>query len=571
MVEVNGEEYDVLSPVHQYIKDVQSGERIAGRAEILAVERHLADLKRESPYYFNEDLAVEALSFFPTMLTHGMGKWDGRPFLLESWQGFCIYNIFGWRKKEDDTRRFRKAYLSVARKNGKTTLAAGCCLLVLYNDYPVDARGELYCTATKIEQAEILWRMARTMVQSSSWLMGQTDMRARSLINNEYGSFLQPLGGKAHGFSPSLVCMDELHEWSMGEHKKFYDALTTGGAAREQPLQLIITTAGDTGCDMWCEEDDYATSCIEAVRENRVVDDRYFVYIARLDADDDPLDESTWIKANPNLGVSVSLEYLQDQANEASHRPEQRNSFIRFHCNRRTGSREQAIIPEAWDLGNGPLPDLPIGDGGEFYIGLDLGRNYDWSAVGLLYVYGEGDERRFYLKQHSFTCREGRMNLEREPFRSWVRDGYLTVFEGNSCDFGEIDFFIRRWIRKYNPLSIAFDPTGAKEMASRISTDTGLDLYEFFQTHRNYNEPVRRFIKEIADGKVFHGDDPCLKWQALNLSIKRNPADQFMPDKGVSQDHKIDAIVALIMAFGEALFSEHEVYDYYNDNPLEMV
>jgi phage terminase large subunit-like protein len=553
--------YDHRRDVQDYIDRVLSGEQVAGRLVRLAVQRHVADLEHAGKRgFFFDDLAAEAAcQFFPSLLVHSIGRWDGEPFELSPWQKFCMWCIFGWKEIDTKRRRFMKAFVSIARKNGKTTFAAGIPILCMYCDDPMEAGAELYCCATKEEQALKLWREAERMVRKAPHLRVLTKFRHKRLIFEAMDSFFAPLGSDSDstdGLNPHVVVKDELHAWQE-RHRGLHSKLSTGGGAREQPLEIIITTAGDDKSTIWQEEDDYARKVVESVITGDIIDDRLFSFVARIDDEDDPFDEECWIKANPNLGVTVELKKLQIAANTARHDPTKYSDLVRYYCNRRVTSSERAIRAELWAAGKGERPDPTKYDRVFCHGGFDLGRSNDFASVSTCEAFHrEGELPVYFLRSRSFTCKMSPM-VEREPIRSWVRDDLIECHDGNSVDFNEVQRFLLGWHAEYSPATFAYDPTFAKQMGQSLFNDHGLQVFEFSQSARFYNEPIREFLKALEDGRIIHEGDAAFTWQALNLTIKRNPKDEWMPDKS-DPASKIDALVAALMAFSECLFAERE-------------
>jgi phage terminase large subunit-like protein len=553
--------YDHRRDVADYIDRVLSGEQVAGRLVRLAVQRHVADLESagDRGFFFDELAAEAACQFFPSLLVHSIGRWDGEPFELSPWQKFIVWCIFGWKEIDTKRRRFRRAFISVCRKQGKTTLATGIPLLCMYCDDPMEAGAQCYCAATKEEQAMLLWKEAERMVKRSPFLRQITTFRHKRLIFDAMDSYFRPLGSDSDstdGLNPHVVVKDELHAWQE-RHRGLHEKLSTGGGSREQPLEIIITTAGDDKSTIWIEEDGYAQRVVESVITGDIIDDRVFAFVARIDEEDDPFDEECWIKAAPNLGVSIEIDYLRAQANEARNKPTAYNSFVRYHCNRRVTSNERAIRAELWAAGKGERPDPAKYDRVFCHGGFDLGRSNDFAAVTLCWAhYRDNELPIYYLKSRSFTCKMSPM-VEREPIRSWVRDELIECHDGNSVDFNEVQRFLLEWQTEYSPATFAYDPTFAKQMGQSLFNEHGLQVFEFTQSARFYNEPIREFLKALEDGRVIHEGDAAFTWQALNLTIKRNPKDEWMPDKG-DPVSKIDAMVAALMAFSECLFAEKE-------------
>jgi phage terminase large subunit-like protein len=559
-----------VDAVQQYIDAVLTGEERVGELERLAVERYVHEREHGTAsglFYFDEDLARRSVVFFPMILKLTDGEWHGERFALNCWQSFVVWNLFGWRTKSGGLRRFRKAYISVGRKNGKTTLIAGLACLCMYAEDPPEHGAELYCTATTLDQASILYDMCEKLIRMSPSLRKRSKFWSGSLQNTVFDSYLKPLSARKgkHGSNPHLMIIDEMHEW--GEtHRPLYDAITTGSAARRQPLQIIITTAGDPGGEspIWQEENDMAEKVLHSWGSPDPVGEHQFSLICRVDKEDDPFNPKNFRKANPNLGISVKEDYLKLQAAEAKVMPSARTKFLRFHANYPTGSAEKAFDMEAWDACRREHPDLKDRD---CYAGMDLGSVYDFAGFSLLFQ--EGDQE-YWLKSWIWAAEKNpHIHLDRDPYMTWIKDGQMMIHEGTALDFEKVREDILHLCEDYNVMSLAFDAQQARLMALQLEHDLGAELVEFIQAPSHYNEPLKVFIHRINEQRIWHDGSPALRWQADNLIIKRNVMDKWMPDKS-SPMRKVDGIVASIMGFSEALFNEQEKLDYYDSHELEI-
>lgn len=575
------------SEVQGYIDGVLSGQIVAGRLVRLAVMRHVWDLEtaEDRGFSFDTIAAQEAVDFFPLVLRHSTGEWAGQPFELSPWQKFIIWVLFGWRRA-DGTRRFRRAFLELARKNGKTAIAAGIALMLLVIDNPIETRAEIYCAATKEDQANLLHSEATRMVKASPSLRRQVKSYKRNLSVPRDDSFFRPIGSdsdKTDGFNPHGVFMDELHAWQE-RHRGLHEKLTTGGASRRQPLDVTITTAGDDNSILWIEEHDYCVRVLESVLTEQVFDDERFVFIASIDfgnwtdpqtgeqmEGDDPFNPQCWRKSNPNLGISVKPDYLESQANIAKNDPSKKRSFLRYHCNVQVGSSTKAIDDKLW--ARCKKDALSDWKGRTGYGGIDLARSNDFSAITLVFPFWEtvvgndGKEREeiehIEVKSWAWTVGDRSKDLNIPVFDSWIQSEQITVHTGNQIAWWDVRSKILELSNEYRIANWAFDPAFATETAQILQEEHGIEVYKFIQSYRSYNEPVRKLLNLVAKGKVWHDGDPVLSWQAGNLIVKPNPQDLWMPDKPGSKN-KIDGMVALIMALAGAIFhgNEQSTWDY---------
>lgn len=537
---------DPEKEVQEYIDGVLDGSVVSGRLVKLAVKRHVADLKdaHTRGWKFDRDIATRAILFFPLCCRHTLGGWDGAPFDLSPWQKFVVWVLFGWRNIQTGYRRFRKAYMSLARKNGKTTWAAALALLCMFRDEPFEPGAQVFCAATKEDQAKILHGEAVRMIRASPALGKRATLRSQPprILWEERNCLFRPLGSDKpyDGLNPHCIVLDEIHAWRE-HHRPFYETMNTGSGARRQPLMVVITTSGDDQSHLWLEEEGFAEKVLESVISGNIIDDTMFAFIARIDEGDDPFNEAVWPKANPNYGISVREDYMRIQANEARHKPTATNQFLRYHCNIKVGSSERAITAEMWRKGAKPLT---IKDGAEGFGGFDLGRSDDWCAIGAAFRVDDHWE----IKAKAWACKDGEFPVSQEPFRTWIREGILEVHPGDQVDFSVVERTAVEWSRQYNIRNWAFDPSFAAVIAQRLQEEHGLEIYKFYQSPRMYNEPLRSFLRELHAGNIWHGNEPVLSWQAGNLEVERNSRDEWMPDKG-QKTRKIDGMIAVLMAF----------------------
>ena len=547
--------------VEQYVDDVLSGRVVAGRYVKLACARYRYDQEtcRERGLRFDSKIATRCVQFFPAVLRHYKGEWAGEPFHLDAWQAFCVWNLFGWRRESDGLRRFKRAYVTVARKNGKTTIAAGVALLCTYFDEPAEPGAETYFIATKKDQSLIGFHDCVSMIGAAGTLSKRTKIRKspQSISYVAASSYIKPLSSEANldGLNPHCVIEDELHAWS----ERMRDAkekMESGSGARRQPLILQVTTAGSDDSIIWIEEDKHACNALEAVEARQVYDDETFAFIARIDDEDDPFDESCWVKANPNLGTSVKLSYLRDAASAAKQRPEKLGQFVRYHCNRKHERSDKPITSPRWRRGAQPVE---IADGAYCHGGIDLGRTNDWCAAAIVAPRYEDTEQgkvatRYDIVSKAWCCREGGFAADAEPFRGWHRAGLLEICEGTSIDHLAVKEWVIQQSKRLNVATWAYDPQFAKSFGMSLKDEHGINVFEFTQAPAYYHEPCRAFLDALDAGIIHHGDDPVLSWQAKNLVFRTNHKGLQMPDKSDTK-HKIDGVVAMLMAFSECMYA----------------
>lgn len=545
----------------QYVDDILSGTVPACRWIKLACERHRRDLEtgHERGLHFDESAAKIVIAFF-SVLRHWKGEWGGKPIKLEPAQQFWLWSLFGWRRA-DGSRRFRTAYLEVARKNAKTTTAAGVGLYLAFVDGEPGA--EVYSAATKRDQARISHKDAAQMVKASPQLNQMIGVFRDNLNDIKSGSKFEPLSADYNsldGLNVHGVIADELHAWPDPE---LWGVLKTGTGARRQPLMVAITTAGVNQQGICYGQREYVTRILKGI----VNDDAYWGMIYTLDTkqdwpdldvDDDWQNETNWIKANPLLGVSKKLDTMRSDATEAANKPAELNHFLRWHLNIWTQAVTRWVNPIFWAACGEYRVDPEALTGRICYAGLDLSQTYDITALALVFPPESEDEpyqvlMRFWLPQDNML---ERVRRDQVHYDVWARLGFLSLTPGNVVDYDFILAEIASLSGRYDIREIGYDRWGATLISQRLM-DLGGDewVVPIGQGFASMSPPMKELGKLIAEKRLAHGANPVLTWMADNLVAREDPAGNIKPDKEKSRE-KIDGMVALIMGLDRATRAE---------------
>lgn len=532
----------ILQDVEQYVSDVLSGKKVAGKSEIAAVQRYVNDKKRalDCGFYLDTKAGEKAINFIQK-LKHTKGKWAGKFLLLAPWQKFIVFNLFAWRKA-DGTRRFRYAYVEVARKNGKTALAAGIALYMLFAEK--EPRAEVYSVATVKDQAKLCFNDSVAIVKQTS-LSQRMRVFRDSILYEQLGAYFKPLSsddGIHDGYSPYCVIVDEYHA-----HKDngMLDVMRSGMAARTQPLVFIITTAGfnkNYPCYAYRQN-------AKNVMNGIVEDDSLFAIIFEMDAEDDWTDPHCWAKANPNLGISVDYEYLAGEVKDAQNRPEAVRGVKTKNLNMWVDAETTWILDEMWQKCSGSLTLADV-EGCKCWGGLDLSNISDITAFVLLF---EIEDKlalvpKFWIPEDKLQEKIAKENV---GFAEWVQKGYVTVTPGNILDYDFVKTDIMNLAEKYDVSSIAYDRWNSSQTIIQLQ-DEGLEMSPFGQGYGSMSAPSKEFEKMVLAGKIEHFGNPVLRWMLASTAIQTDPAGNIKPDKRKSSQ-KIDGIVASIMALGEMM------------------
>lgn len=559
--------------VDKYIDDVLDGSIPACRYLILAVERQRKDmLTRDGiDLNFDPDAAQLAIDFIEE-LKHSKGKWAGQKLILQPWQLFICWCIFGW-KKIDGSRRFRIAYNEVARKNGKSTFAAAIGLLLLLMDGEQGA--EVYSAATKMDQAKIIHREAMRMVKASQDLRDYFGVACH--VNNIHvtktNSMFEPLGADAKtldGLNPSAATIDELHAH---RDSSIWDIIRSAIGSRRQPLMFAITTAGFNMHCFCYEQRDYAVKVLEGI----IDDDSLFAIIFTLDRDDNGVllddwkDETCWVKANPNLDVSVSVDDMKAMCQEAIESPTKKNNFLVKKLNVWTTQTVSWVNLEKWNACNEIVAESEL-FGKKCFAALDLSSNTDITAKVLLFPWDDDKYvvvPKFYIPKENALARQRKDGV---PYQKWADEGFITMTEGNVIDYKVIQADLYSDGEQYDIEMIAYDRWGFEAFRQRV-VEEGIEedlLVSFGQGFASMSAPMKELEKLYLSGKLIHNGNPVLAWMISNVAASMDPADNIKPDKKKSSE-KIDGAVALIMAIGIAITRVIKQNSVYEDRGVRTV
>lgn len=482
-------------------------------------------------YHFDPIEAVRRIKFFEIGI---------KQFTLQQWQKDIIATLFGW-KREDGTRRYRESLIFVPRKNGKSTMSAGLALCSFFFDKQI--RGQYFCAACDLDQADLVFSMASSMVQESPTLAKQCKVRPsrKRIIRGD--SILRAIpadAAGAYGTEPHLVVGDELHLWP---NRRLKDTLHTGTAALPQPLEIYITTAGF----------DFNTICGEVythackVRDGIVNDPTFFPVIYEADKKDDWRSEEVWKKSNPNYGISVRKDYFEAECRKAIENPAYENTFRREHLNQWTEQKTRWLRMEDWR--SCKVDGQPIPDGARVCLGMDLSTTTDLTAICIAHRFPGGAykaEWKFYIAEDRAKYIESR---DRVTYAQWVREGWITATPGKVIDYSYIEGDILKLTKKYDVEHIGYDPWNAKDLVQRLINIHGLSCVELRQGKGTLAAPSKDLERLVIEGRVDHGNNPVAEWNASNAEITMDYNGNYQVNKANNQGaKKIDGIAALIFS-----------------------
>lgn len=523
--------------VDKYVNDVLTGKKAAGMDVKLACKRYLDDQinAKSKGFYFDEQAASIKIAFTETLwLTKG----EKKRFILEPWQKFIYWNIFGWRWIADGTRRFREAYVEIPKKNGKSSLGAAvgnCCLVA---DGELGA--EVYAAAFTRDQARICYEesasMLKRLAEESAYIKTHAQFRVHHFKFGDRSKFeaVSHDANNTEGKNAHCVIFDEYHVHKNDDVK---NSLRSGMAARKQPLFFIITTAGSDRNGP-CYE--YRNSIVKKVLDGTISNEGLFGIIYSIDEGDDWQDPKVWEKANPNYGVSVTKASLLSEFEEAKVSGSKEVDFKTKHLNVWTDSAVTWITADVWENPTiVPLDEYPVA-----YGGLDVAVTNDLLSYSEVYPVEGG----LSWKQWAWTHEEKYKEFEKlglASVREWVKNGILFVCEGNCIDLNQAKDFIVERTKVVNLQSIAADQAYTGNMFTDLENE-GIVMFKISQSPRFLTPFIRDFETDIKKKVLFHQNDPVLSWMASNVLCLVKGNNLILTKQ--SKNTKIDGIMSGLFA-----------------------
>ncbi|MDO9304622.1 MAG: terminase large subunit [Sulfuricurvum sp.] len=510
-------------------------------------------------------------------LHHFEGELAGQKIVLEDWQRRALTICFGWQRKRLGAdgkpmlrdgkplwvRRFNTALWYLARKNGKSILASGVALAE--SILTVEKGNQIVTFATKRDQAKIVWSGCEKMIGYNKDLRDNASVAYSTITVNKTDTTIRPLGRDSKtedGLNIGFGVGDEIHAHP---DRSLIEVVQSSQGARVQPMMFYITTAGFNLASPGYDEYEYAKKVMDGVIE----DDGYFAFIAELDKDDDPFDESVWYKANPNLGISKTYDHMRNMANSAKERPSALNNFLVKELNRWVNAVENFIPFAKWK--ECAAPDTDVSEAYGILLGVDLSRTDDFTAKAKTYLLPNGKK---HIKTHFYIPADTVKERERElraPLTTWILQGFITATPGNTIDLEYIERDIINDIEQYGVNEICYDPYRAATLVSNIEKNTGFEgCVQIRQGFLTISEPTSNFKDDIKKGTVTHDGNPVMNWMVSNLTVLTDASGNIKPDKS-HQTRKIDGCAAVINTYARSITFEPPVVSVYEERGLRSL
>ncbi|PHR57275.1 MAG: hypothetical protein COA44_06135 [Arcobacter sp.] len=543
-------------------------------------DRHKKDLEdvasgKRNDWRFNKELGTKYVVVIQE-LKHFEGEWAGENIVLESWQKKGLAICFGWQKKRLDkdgnpllkngeiqwVRRFNTAFWFIPRKNGKSILASG--VIIAEAVLTVEKGNQIVSFATKKDQAKIVWNGCSKMIKSNKGIAANSN-EAYSVLNIfPTDTTIKPLGRDSKtedGLNVGLGVGDEIHAHP---DRGLIEVIESSQGARVEPLMFYVTTAGFDTASVGYQEYEHAKKVLDGVIE----DDGYFAFVCEMDEGDDPFDEASWLKANPNLGISKSYDYMRKQANQAKLRSESLNNFLVKDLNKWVNASENFIKFEDWE--NCKADEIDLSQATGVLLGVDLSRTDDFTALAKTYLF---PNNRCHTTQHYYIPKDTVQERERElraPLAKWILQGYITATPGSVIDLDYIEQDILKEISS-GVEEVCYDPYRAATLISNIEKNSEFeDCVQIRQGYLTISEPTFNFKDYIKKGSLTHDGNPVTKWMVSNMSVLSDATGNVKPDKS-KPNRKIDGCAAIINTLARAIAYEPKVKSVYEERGLRQV
>lgn len=572
--------FDYVEIANNYAQSVVDGDIEACKSHRQACQRHLDDMVNLYYVDFDEDehgdfieikipmsldeAKANRVCAFIEKLPHVKGEKAkaGECLFLEPWQIFIVCSIFGW-VHDDGTRRYDHAYIKIPRKNGKTTLVAAIGIYMLCADD--EHAAEIYCGATSRDQALEVFAPAKKMCEKTPDLIDRfgIDINKNSLyIEDLMSKFVPLIGDPGDGANPSCSITDEYHEHKTADQ---FNTMSSGMGNREQPLALVITTAGADISGPCYDMEQAGKDCLEGT----IINGQLFVMIFGIDDGDKWDSLESMRKANPNIGVSVKERYLKNKLRDARSRPSLQALYKTKHLNRWVSAMNAYFDLETWKACGVDGLDMEDYKGRKCYVALDLATTVDPAAMIILFP-PDGDKKdwgvfvRFYVPENTLK------KTENKKWKVWASNGHMIETPGNAIDYDYIEEDLDDICANFKPVDVAYDKFQATMLAGHM-VKKGIDMVEYNHTVGNMSEPMKFVEALILKRLIRHDNNPVMNWMMGNVVAFVDRKENVYPNKN-KPHQKIDGPVCLIMGVGRSIVEDEDDEDsVYNERGITII
>lgn len=534
--------------VKLYYKEIETGKILACEEVKQVYKRMVREMSDDSlPFYFNEEVGQYVIDFIESFCRHYEGEHAGELVKLELWQKAFVQNIFAWLERDTDVRRFREYALEVPRKHGKSFLSGCIAVYMLVADEEPGA--QVYSAANKLDQAKIVYNVAKNIIDQSSELRALVKSTREGLSFKMTRSIMKPLPNESKsldGLNIHFSALDEIHE---SRDRNLYDVLKQGMKARRQPLLGCITTSGFFREGLYDSLHEYWIN----VATGNVKDDRIFPVVYKLDSEEEWLDPTKWTKANPGLGTIKSYQQLADDVERAKNDQSYKPTLLVKDFNIK---QNQSVAWLSFDsLVNETEIDMDYIRNSYAIGGCDLSATTDLTCATLLLQ--KPEDNNVYVIQQYFLPSLRIENVEAKtateaPYRIWAERGWLTICEGAQVDYNDVTEWFVKMVKDFNirPLYICYDRALAGYWAEQMS-EYGFNMEKTAQGPFTWSQPMKLMGAAFEEHRVIYNNNPILRWCLSNTAAKalnRDGIETIQPVK-IQQHRRIDGTVSLLNAW----------------------
>lgn len=529
-----------------YAEKVIKGEIVACKKVKLACKRHINDLKRQGtdhfPYIFVEESGHRPIRFIEKFCKPSKG--DYKQLTVQPWQHFTIGSLYGWVHRDTGYRRFREGLVFISRKNGKTTIVSGLSLYANSKDGEQGSR--VYILANTKQQAGELFDESRAMVQSSPDLRKHIRENQKGIFHDGTKSKIESRASdskKLDGLNTHFGAFDEIHEF---RDFKLINVIKRSWSARKQPLVMYITTAGYQLDGPLIQYYEVADDVLKGVIDQ----ERRFYFMCELDDVKEIEDPRMWIKANPNIGVTLNLPELIEDFNTDRHIPQEYADWVTKQFNIFVNNDEQSFLSYEVLQRNKKEMDLSLLEGRSCIGGFDLSESEDFTSACLEFPIHETGE--VFVLSHSWIPRKKvQEDSEKIPYMEWAEAGHLTISEGDYIDYAQIyDWFIEQSKRFHIEL-ITYDRANAFRLVKDLET-AGFEMKVVRQGHQTLSPALKDAKELFIDGKVIFNTNPLFRWYVNNVKLVSDRNNNWLPTKQ-NRYRKIDGFAAFLNSHTEVM------------------
>jgi phage terminase large subunit-like protein len=535
VIKFDPKKYPNVSRGHKYAEDVVAGKIVANRYIVGACERYLRDLEKDCEWFFDVEKAEKFLRAVQRF-THPIGQWKSKNIVFEPWQCWVWMCIQGFRFKENGYRRFRVAHLEIGRGNAKSTMSSQLALFELALDNPTG--NQISTVATKKDQARIVLDSARFMARKNPSYLKHTGVKvlAHTLVHPASNSMMRALASDSSGMdglNDILAICDELHAMK----RETFEVISSGMSKRADSLLACITTAGSDIDSVGFSQSAYA----KKVCLGEVEDDQFFAAVYCLEEKDDWADESVWIKANPNIGVSVDVATLKAKVEKALVTPADVPNIKIKHMNMWIQEAHAFYDQNKWDECADTTLKIEDFSKQQCRLGIDLASHVDLTSIAAIFR----KDGVYYIFDKTYIP-EGTVNEAKNVlYDECIAKGYLIKTKGDAINYDFIREEAEKIAKDFRVQECAFDPWNATEMAQKLSGK--IEMVKFAMNTANLSEPMKKLDILMREGKIRHNGSPLLRWCLGNIVAKEDHNSNVYPRKSHVR-LKIDPIIAILMA-----------------------